>query len=85
MFVQNMPTMGWTCFPSIHDVTYLFSGLHKDMIVVLLKYNISKQMAVVNKIQYFLGKIRHKIIVDMVHIHRQSQLADLRYNKDLPI
>ena len=39
-----MPTMGWTCFPSIHDVTYLFSGLHKDMIVALLKYDVSKQM-----------------------------------------
>jgi hypothetical protein len=59
-----MPTMSWTCFPGIHNVAESFNELQND-ICTLLGYEPSKQVEVVDKIESFLGKMAHKVIIDM--------------------
>lgn len=81
VIVQGLPHEGWPTFPGIQDAVDTFSDLHSDT-VALLGYNPSKQVAVVEKIQAFLGRIAHRAIADMVRMHCDEQLAQLWYQSD---
>lgn len=81
VIAQALPHEGWPSFPSMMDAVDTFSDLHSDT-VALLGYNPDKQVAVVEKIQAFLGRIAHRAVADMVRMHRDEQLAQLWYESD---
>lgn len=80
--VQNFPSMGWTSFPGIDVAAEPYSVLHRD-VIALLGYEPNEQVAVVNKIKAFLGRMAHRAIADMLRMHRHSELADMWYSDSL--
>ena len=53
--VHMLGSIGWALFPTIHTVGVNFSSFHFDT-VALLGYNLKKQVGVVERIKYFLGR-----------------------------
>ena len=80
--VQSLPLTGWCTFPSIQNASDNFDDLFSD-IEALLGYESSRQMAVIEKIQSFIGRIAQRAIADMVRMHRKDELADMWFNEDI--
>jgi hypothetical protein len=59
----------------------IFSELHADTIA-LLGYDHLNQVTVVEKIQAFVGRMTHRQVVDMVRMHHDDQLAQMRSKAD---
>ena len=74
--VHNLATSGWTFFPGINYANDNFSNMHSDT-VALLGYEPKKQVAVVEKIRAFLGRVAHRVVSDMVRMGRSSELRDV--------
>ena len=81
--VHNLATIGWAFFPDIHSVVDSYSNLHSDT-VALLGYEPKKQVAVVEKIRAFIGRIAHRSISDMVRMGRSSELKDMWFADEVP-
>ena len=81
--VRNLEASGWASFPVIHSVVDSFSNLHSDT-VALLGYDPEKQVAVVEKIRSFVGRVAHRAISDMVRMHRSAELHDMWFTDDVP-
>lgn len=79
---QSLPLTGWSTFPDIQNATDSFDNLFSD-VAALVGYEPSRQMAVVEKIQSFLGRIAQRAIADMVRMHRDNELADMWFNGDI--
>jgi hypothetical protein len=80
--VHNLEASGWNLFPIIHSVVDSFSNLHSDT-VALLGYDPEKQVAVVEKIRSFVGRVAHRAISDMVRMQRSSELEDMWFMDDV--
>jgi len=74
--------MGWTIFPSMQNAADNFEQLFSD-VATLLGYDPSRQMAVIEKIDSFIGRIALRAIVDMVCMQRKDELADMWYTGDI--
>ena len=81
VIVQGLPHQGWTTFPGIHVALENYSELHADT-VALLGYDPANQVAVVDKIQAFIGRMAHRAVADMVRMHRDDELAQMWYQSD---
>ena len=81
VIVQGLPHQGWTTFPGIHVALENYSELNADT-VALLGYDPANQVAVVDKIQAFIGRMAHRAVADMVRMHRDDQLAQMWYQSD---
>ena len=79
--VQCLPQTGWLEFPGIYDALDTFSELHADT-AALLGYDHSNQIAVVKKIEAFVGRMAHRTVANMVRLHREEQLAQMWYKAD---
>ena len=65
--VHNLATIGWVLFPGIQSLVDNYNNLHSDTIA-LLGYEPQKQVAVVEKIRAFIGKVPHRVVFDMVRM-----------------
>jgi hypothetical protein len=81
MIVQALPHTGCLSFPGINGALDTFSDLHADL-AALLGYDHSNQVAVVEKIQAFLGRMAHRSVADMVRMNREEELALMWYSTD---
>ena len=81
--VHNLATMGWAIFPGIQNAAESFSTLHSDT-VALLGYDTNKQVAVVEKIRAFLGRVAHRAVADMIRMQRDVQLEDMWFAAEVP-
>ena len=81
--VHNLASTGWALFPGILSVHDNFSRLHSDT-VALLGYEPKKQVAVVEKIRAFVGRMAHRAVCDMVRLQRSSELEDMWFNNQVP-
>ena len=78
----SLPIMGWTIFPGMQNAADNFEQLFSD-VAALLGYDPSRQMAVIEKIESFVGRIALRAIVDMVRMQRKDELADMWYTRDI--
>jgi hypothetical protein len=53
---HQLPIIGWSIFPSIHMVVERYEVLFAD-VRALLGNNLEERNAVVDKMEYFIGKI----------------------------
>ena len=74
--------MGWTIFPGMQNAADNFEHLFLD-VAALLRYDPSRQMAVIEKIESFTGRIALRAIADMVRMQRKDELADIWYTGDI--
>ena len=74
--VHNLATTSWALFPGIQSAVYNYSNLHSD-IVALLGYEPNRQVAVVEKIRAFIGRVAHRAVSDMVRLQRSSEIEDM--------
>ena len=81
--VHNLATMGWALFPGIQNGAENFSTLHSDT-VALLGYDTKMQVAVVEKVRAFLGRVAHRAVADMVRMQRDVELEDMWYAAQVP-
>ena len=81
--VHNLATMGWALFPGIQNGAENFSTLHSDT-VALLGYDTKMQVAVVEKVRAFLGRVAHRAVADMVRMQRVVELEDMWYAAQVP-
>lgn len=80
--VHNLELSGWATFPVINSVVDSYSNLHSDT-VALLGYDPDKQVAVVEKIRSFVGRVAHRAISDMVRMQRSAELQDMWFSDDV--
>ena len=81
--VHNLATMGWALFPGIQNGAENFSTLHSDT-VALLGYDTKMQVAVVEKVRAFLGRVAHRAVAAMVRMQRDVELEDMWYAAQVP-
>lgn len=80
--VQNLEASGWALFPGLDSVVDSFTNLHSDT-VALLGYEPEKQVAVVEKIRSFVGRVAHRAISDMVRMQRSAELEDMWFKDNV--
>ena len=78
----SLPILGWTIFPGMQNAADNFEQLFSD-VAALLGYDPSRKMAVIEKIESFVGWIALRAIADMVRMHRKDELADMWYTGDI--
>ena len=81
--VHNLAITGWASFPGIKSALDSYSNLHSDT-VALLGYEPNKQVAVVEKIRTFIGRVAHRVVCDMVRMQRARELEDMWFACDVP-
>ena len=81
--VRTLATTGWALFPGIQYVVDSYSNLHSDT-VALLGYDPKKQVAIVEKIRAFIGRLAHRAVSDMVRMQRSSELEDMWFATNVP-
>jgi hypothetical protein len=79
---QNIPITGWCTVPGIHRAVEHIDALSTD-VAALLGDEPTGQMAVVEKIESFIGRIAHRAIADMVRMQREGELADMWFRVDI--
>jgi hypothetical protein len=79
---QNIPITGWCTFPGIHRAVEHIDALSTD-VAALLGDEPTAQIAVVEKIESFIGRIAHRAIADMVRMQREGELADMWFRVDI--
>ena len=82
--VHSLAASGWALFPGIHAVVDNFSNLHSNT-VALLGYDLEKQVAVVDKIRSFVGRVAHRATSDMVRMQRSSELEDMWFTDNVSV
>ncbi len=67
VMLHNLTTTGWALFPSIQSVVDNYNNLHLD-IVALHDYEPKKQVAIVEKIRAFIGRVAQRVVFDVVRM-----------------
>ena len=81
--VHNLAIVRRAFFPRIQSVVDNYNVLHSDT-VALLGYEPKKQVAVVEKIRDYIGRVVHRVIADMVRMRRSSKLQYMWYGEQVP-
>jgi hypothetical protein len=79
---QNIPITCWSTFIGIQNVVEHIDVLF-TYVAALLGYDPSGQMAVVEKMESFIGRIVQRALAYMVRMHRERKLADMWLSADI--
>ena len=74
-FLENMK---WTLYPSHIIGNSSFQSMHID-IFNLLGLDVDLQQTMIRKIDSFLGRMAHIVLVDMIKHMKHQDLADIWY------